>query len=278
MTQRELDYDRVKKSIEYISANYTSQPELDEIADHIHLSPYHFQKLFIRWAGISPKKFLQYLTIEKSKQRLEESSNLSNVAYDVGLSGSGRLHDLFVNIEGMTPHQYKQRGHGIIIYYEFFIGPFGKYLLAVTESGKVCSLQFVEDENMAENELKNYWSNSTLIKNKAKTKLFSERVFNVNSTDAINILARGTPFQIKVWESLLKIPFGRLASYETVAKFINNSKALQAVGSAIGNNPVAYLIPCHRVIRKAGNINQYRWGETRKKAIIGWESSYLEVA
>lgn len=278
MTQKELDYDRVKKSIEYISANYATQPELNEIADYIHLSPYHFQRLFNRWAGISPKKFLQYITIEKSKQRLEESSNLTDVAYDVGLSGTSRLHDLFINIEGMTPYQYKLRGPGIIIYYGIFVGPFGKYLLAVTDSGKICSIQFVEDEDLAEKELIEYWFNSTLIKSKAKIKSIAERVFNVSSSDPINILARGTTFQIKVWESLLKIPFGGLASYETIAKMINNPNAVQAVGSAIGNNPVAYLIPCHRVIRKAGNINQYRWGETRKKAIIGWESSYLEVA
>ncbi len=278
MTQKELDYERIKKSIEYISGNYTDQPELNEIAEHVHLSPYHFQRLFIRWAGVSPKKFLQYLTIENSKQRLEECSNLAEVAYDVGLSGTSRLHDLFVNIEGMTPHQYKLNGAGITIYYEFFVSPFGKFLLAVTNNNKICSIQFVDEEIQAEEELKNNWFNSTVIRNKEKTKVTAERIFDSKSTDSIQILAKGTAFQIKVWESLLKIPFGKLASYQSIAELIKKPKALQAVGSAIGNNPVAYLIPCHRVIRKAGNISQYRWGEARKKTIIGWEASYSEVA
>ncbi len=278
MTQKELDYERIKKSIEFISDKFTEQPELNEIADHVHLSPYHFQRLFIRWAGVSPKKFLQYLTIENSKQRLEECSNLAEVAYNVGLSGTSRLHDLFVNIEGMTPHQYKLNGAGISIYYDFFIGPFGKFLLAVTNANKICSIQFIDDELFAEEELKNQWFNSIVIKDKTKTKDAAAKLFSLESTDKIQILAKGTAFQIKVWESLLKIPFGKVASYQTVAELIKKPKALQAVGSAIGNNPVAYLIPCHRVIRKAGNINQYRWGEARKKSIIGWEASYSEVA
>lgn len=278
MTQKEMDYERIKQSIEYISENYIKQPELNEIAEHVHLSPYHFQRLFIRWAGVSPKKFLQYLTIEKSKQKLEECGNLAEVAYDVGLSGTSRLHDLFINIEGMTPFQYKQYGAGITIYYEFFISPFGKFLLAVTNNNKVCSIQFADNEIFAEEELKNQWCNSTIIRSRKKTGLIADKIFNLKSTDPIQVLTKGTPFQIKVWESLLKIPFGQLTSYQSIAELINKPKALQAVGSAIGNNPIAYLIPCHRVIRKAGNISQYHWGETRKKAIIGWEASYLEVA
>ncbi|MBN2628315.1 MAG: methylated-DNA--[protein]-cysteine S-methyltransferase [Spirochaetales bacterium] len=276
MTQVELDYERVKKSIEYISENYRAQPDLNEIAEHVHVSPYHFQRLFIRWAGVSPKKFLQYVTLEKSKRKLEASGNLLDVAYEVGLSGSGRLHDLYVNIEGMTPGQYRENGTGITIFYGFFSGPFGRFLLAVTSNNKICSLQFADNELKVEEELKSQWHNSTLIRNKERIRSIAEGVFDLNAMDNLQILARGTPFQIKVWEALLKIPFGQLCHYQGIAEAIQQPSAIQAVGSAVGRNPVAYLIPCHRVIRKSGNISQYHWGETRKRAMIAWESSHDE--
>lgn len=273
MTQNEMDYERVKKTIEYISLNFTAQPNLDEIAAHVHVSPFHFQRMFLRWAGVTPKKFLQYITLENSKRKLEECVSLSEVAHGVGLSGTGRLHDLFINIEGMTPHQYRLKGAGITIYYDFFAGPFGKFLLAITNNDRLCSVQFVEEEHEAEEALKNQWPNSVVLKNREKTGPAAGRIFDMSSAEPIQILARGTPFQIKVWEALLKIPFGQLTSYQGIADFIEHPGALQAVGNAVGRNPVAYLIPCHRVIRKSGAISQYHWGEVRKKAIIGWEQS-----
>ena len=273
MVQEEIDYRRIEKSLEYISGNYISQPSLNEIAEYVHISPFHFQRLFIRWAGVSPKKFLQYVTIENSKKKLERSKNLSEVAFDVGLSGSSRLHDLYMNFEGMTPYQYKLKGSGIKIYYDYYYGPFGRFLIAVTDKNRICSIQFVDEGVDGEVLLKQEWYNSEVIHSRAKTKDYAHNIFKLDSWTHFDILTMGTSFQIKVWEALLKVPFGWLVSYQDIAKSINNPKAVQAVGSAVGRNPIAYLIPCHRVIRKTGLINQYKWGETRKKAIIGWEFS-----
>jgi AraC family transcriptional regulator of adaptative response/methylated-DNA-[protein]-cysteine methyltransferase len=273
MTQELIDSERIKKAIEFIAEQSKDQPTLDQIAEHVHLSPYHFQRLFMRWAGISPKKFLQYITLENSKKRLVASRNLADVAHEVGLSGTGRLHDLFINIEGMTPDQYKKSGLGITIYYDFFISPFGKYCLAVTQNHKICSLFFTGDEQSAISELQNYWFNSKVIRNKQMLKTLSKNIFGNPSKSALQLFVMGTPFQIKVWEALLKIPSGHIVSYQVVADFMREPKATRAVASAIGKNPVSYLIPCHRVIRKAGNIGEYRWGSLTKTALIGWEAS-----
>lgn len=275
MTSQSFDYNRIKKAIEFIAGHYTEQPALDQIAAHVHLSPYHFQKLFIRWVGISPKKFLQFLTIENAKKRLATSRNLQAVAYDIGLSGTGRLHDLFINIEGMTPDQYKKNGQGITITYDFFMSPFGKYCLAVTQSNKICSLFFTDNEKKAKDELNEYWSNSVILQGGKKLASLADTIFKPTENPSRQIFVKGTPFQLKVWEALMKIPAGHIVSYQSVANYIEKPEAIRAVASAIGKNPVSYLIPCHRVIRKEGNIGEYRWGSATKMALIGWEASKI---
>jgi len=268
-----VDYRRIEAAIGFIKENQDDQPTLEEVANHVHLSPYHFQKLFTRWAGISPKKFLQYLTIQYAREILNKNHSLAQVAHHTGLSGSGRLHDLFMNIEGMTPDQYRKSGSGLTLFYGFHHSPFGKYLLAATPENRICTLQFIEDDSAAQKELQTQWSESLLIHKPEKTGQIAHTLFSPDVSDPVKLLLRGTPFQLKVWEALLKIPFGELVSYQVIAEHIHNPRGLQAVGSAIGKNPVAYLVPCHRVIKKAGQIAEYRWGSSRKSAIIGWEAS-----
>lgn len=271
--QSAKDYLRIEAAILFIRNRQASQPTLEEIADHVHLSPYHFQRLFTKWAGISPEKFLQYLTLQYARGILDNNQSLEDLAYLSGLSGTGRLHDLFISIEGMTPDQYRKAGSGLTIYTGFHHSPFGKYLLAASSRGRVCNLQFIDDEKTALSELERQWSASRLIHDPERTGLIARKLFNRETPDPVGLLLRGTPFQLKVWEALLKIPRGELVSYQLVAEYVNNPRGLQAVGSAIGKNPVAYLVPCHRVIKKAGQISEYRWGSTRKSAIIGWEAS-----
>ena len=271
--QSEIDYLRIEKAIRFIRENQTGQPSLDEVADHVNLSPHHFQRLFTRWAGVSPKKFLQYLTIQFAREHLSLNLSLSEISYEAGLSGSGRLHDLFMGIEGMTPEQYRKSGSGITICYGVAYSPFGKYLLAFTREDRICTLQFIEDEDSALAALRNQWSSSTLIPDQEQADRLASGLFNVDIANPVNLLLRGTPFQLKVWEALLKIPFGAVTSYQTIAEYIKNPKGLQAVGSAIGKNPVAFLIPCHRVIKKTGQISEYRWRSARKSAILAWEAS-----
>ena len=273
-----INYNRVAEAIKYLSENYRNQPSLDDVASHVHLSPFHFQRIFTEWAGISPKKFLQYLTVEELKKELQHTSNILQAAENVGLSAQSRVYDLFVNIEAVTPQEFKLQGKGIEIGYGFHSTPFGDCFVANTKKG-ICALRFI-DGNKADvfDEFRESWGNATLHENQQSTAdilhtLFYEPVQNRQ----FNLLLKGSPFQVKVWEALLKIPFGSVATYQDVASVIGNSGAARAVGSAIGNNPVAFLIPCHRVIRSEGVIGQYRWGETRKSAIIGWEKARLEL-
>lgn len=279
------DYQVVAQAIEFLSQNVEKQPTLDEIAAHVHLSKYHFQRLFKRWAGITPTQFLHYLTVEYAKARLAESQSIFNASLDVGLSGAGRLHDLFVNIEAMTPGEYKKKGDGLTIYYGFHETPFGKCLLAVTERG-ICALRFVGEagdsvydaectEEFLISQLRDEWPAASITENSAKTQPLIEQIFTGTSDGAtrpLTLLIKGTNFQVNVWKALMAIPSGALVSYQTVAEEIGKPKAVRAVASAVANNPIGYVIPCHRVISKAGNIHKYRWGETRKKAIIGWEA------
>ena len=273
-----LDYQRVEKTIRYIREHRQEQPSLEEIAAHVHISPYHFQRLFTRWAGISPKKFLQYLTLQYARERLEKYPTLGAIAHDAGLSGASRLHDLFITIEGMTPDEYRRAGAGKLIYYGSHYSPFGNYLLAITGENKICTLQFFEDESTAIQELKQHWTGSSLVHDPEKTWPLASTLFHSVPTKNLSLLVRGTNFQLKVWEALLKIPLGEVVSYQSIAEHVNNPKGLQAVGSAIGKNPVAFLIPCHRVIKKTGQISEYRWGSTRKSAILGWEASSQKVS
>ncbi|MNJ82920.1 Bifunctional transcriptional activator/DNA repair enzyme Ada [compost metagenome] len=274
--QENRNYDRIAQAIEYINQHFKSQPGLDEIAEKIHLSPAHFQRLFTEWAGTSPKKFLQYVSVEHAKKLLkeEDQSTLFDAAYETGLSSTSRLHDLFVNIEGMTPAEYKNGGKNLTINYSFAESPFGSLIVASTPKG-VCYMAFQQEEAQALNDLKNKFPNAVF---QQKLDLLQQNALFIFQNDwsrlsEIKLHLKGTDFQLKVWESLLKIPMGKLATYGSVASQIGNPNASRAVGTAIGSNPVAFLIPCHRVIQSSGVLGGYMWGTTRKTAIIGWEGA-----
>lgn len=271
--QLQLNYNRIAKTIEFISNNFRDQPDLSEVAKQVHLSPFHFQRLFSEWAGTTPKKFLQYISVEHAKLMLKyKRATLFDAAFETGLSGTGRLHELFINIEGMTPAEYKNGGKNISINYYFFESPFGKLIIASTSKG-ICFMTFEDDETKAFNELQNHFPNATFLKQSDLQQQNALSVFQNNRTNLarIKLHIKGTTFQLKVWEALLKIPMGKLSTYGNLAAQIGNTKAYRAVGTALGNNPVAYLIPCHRVIQSTGNIGGYKWGSVRKTAIIGWE-------
>ena len=275
--QEEINYNRIAKAIEFIKLNFKRQPHLDEVAESVNMSPFHFQRLFSEWAGTSPKKFLQYLSIEHAKKLLKgNQTTLFDAAYETGLSGTSRLHDLFVNIEGMTPAEYKNGGKNLLINYSFSESPFGKILVASTQKG-VCFMAFYEDRSAALAVLQKQFPNASFI---IKSDLFQQSALSIFKSDwhalpNIKLHLKGTAFQLKVWETLLKIPMGELSTYGTIAKKIESPSASRAVGTAIGSNPVAFLIPCHRVIQSTGNLGGYMWGNTRKSAIIGWESAFI---
>ncbi len=269
------DYACIEQAIHYLEKHYQTQPTLAEIAAHVGLSDYHFQRLFTRWAGISPKRFVQYLTMQHAKQVLAASQSVLEAAYASGLSSPGRLHDLFVTHEAITPGEYKSRGDGLTICYGIHPTPFGQTLLAVTERG-ICGLSFVPggSEKQAVAELARAWPQAALVADNAGTEPTLARIFSPSEQNRpLPLYLKGTNFQIQVWTALLRVPSGALVSYGTLAKMAGQSKAARAVGTAVGHNPIAYLIPCHRVIRQAGEFGDYHWGSARKKAIIGWEAA-----
>lgn len=272
MKQARIDYQRIEAAIKYLAANFKERPSLETIADQVNLSPEHFQKMFSSWAGVSPKKFIQYLSIDFLREKIHEVENLHEAADLAGLSSQSRIYDLFVNIEGVTPAEYKRMGKGLVIYYGFHDSPFGECLLAKTERG-ICALSFVNPENKAQElaDFYNKWSSAHLEEDASKTQALFEQIFSKGEKGEINIFVQGTNFQLKVWEALLRIPTGALSTYGHIAEKVKSPKAVRAVGTAIGKNPIAYLIPCHRVIRKEGKLGQYRWGSDRKKALVGWE-------
>jgi AraC family transcriptional regulator, regulatory protein of adaptative response / methylated-DNA-[protein]-cysteine methyltransferase len=273
-------YRLIEQAIQYIEANVQHQPELAEIASAVGLSEYHFQRLFTRWAGISPKRFMQFLTKEQAKELLNKSENLLDTTHQIGLSSLGRLHDLFVSTEAVTPGEYKSHGAGVNIHYGIHVTPFGKCLIATTERG-ICNLGFIDgSEGKAIDNLVEQWKHAAMIEDYQATaplvnRIFLDREAGSPSFDKLNptlkLHLRGTNFQIKVWEALLNIPTGALTTYEQIATQIGNPRAVRAVGSAIGDNPIAYLIPCHRVIRKSGEFGNYLYGSARKKAILARE-------
>ncbi len=270
------DYERIAKAMNYIRDNLLTQPGLDEIAAHVHLSPYHFQRLFSRWAGVSPKRFLQVLTLEKAKSMLaEQDISVLEVSDAIGLSSGSRLYDHFVQIEAVTPSEYKQAGLGLTMYYGIHATPFGNAFLAATTRG-IYKLIFVDTETEGElrNKLQQEWPHATIHADQKATADIVEQVFQpaLPATRPLSLLVRGTNFQIKVWQALLHIPPGQVASYGQIAKVIGQPGAARAVGSAAGANPLAFIIPCHRVIRQSGKLGGYRWGMTRKQAILAWES------
>lgn len=276
--QQELNYERIAAAIRFIKENRQEQPWLETIAGHVHMSPAHFQRMFQEWAGISPKNFLQYLNVEYAKRILKQThASLFDTACEVGLSGTGRLHDLFVNIEGMTPGEYKNGGQALRINYSFAETPFGQVMVASTDKG-ICHLAFVDEgEEEALGSLKQLFPNAAYTQCPDRKQEDALSVFNRDwsKPDEIKLHLKGTSFQLKVWETLLKIPAGGLTTYADLATKSGHEGACRAVGTAIGRNPVAFLIPCHRVIKATGDIGNYHWGEVRKEAIIGWEAAYF---
>jgi len=273
-----INYQRIEQAIKYLEENFQQQPELDEVAEKVHLSPFHFQRIFTEWAGISPKRFLQYLTVDFLKDKLQQSRNLSEVAEMAGLSSQSRVYDLFTTLEAVTPQEYKLHGTGIRLEYGFHQTPFGHCLIGVTERG-ICWLSFLtsdEDPRNALEEMKTYWHNSIFHEDQTLTKTFIDRIFHEAPRENFHLFVKGTNFQVKVWEALLRVPIGDVTTYQDIARSIQNPRALQAVGSAVGSNHIAYLIPRHRVIRKDGILGEYRWSSTRKKGIIGWEMARSE--
>jgi len=277
--QDEINYNRIAKAIEYIKDHFKEQPGLDQIAEHVNLSPFHFQKIFSEWAGTTPKKFLQYISTEYAKQLLKEKQvTLFDAAYETGLSGTSRLHDLFVNIEGMTPAEYKNGGQDLHINYSFTQSPFGNVLVASTERG-VCYMAFEAAQAEGLEKLRVKFPNALF---NSKTDDFQQNALLIFHSDwtklsEIKLHLKGTDFQLKVWEALLKVPMGGLTTYGSIAQNIDTPGASRAVGTAIGSNPVAFLIPCHRVIQSSGAVGGYMWGSTRKSAIIGWEGAKINL-
>ena len=268
------NYERIEKAIVYLKENFKEQPDLDEVAGQVYLSPFHFQRLFKEWAGVSPKKFLQFLSVEYAKGLLKQNLPLSEVSFETGLSGTSRLHDLFIGIEGMTPGEYKNGGEALQIHYSFAETPFGDIIIGSTHKG-ICHLAFVDDHQEGISSLSKAFSNASI---RQKTDIMQQDALRFFSGDwndlrKVKLHLKGTPFQVKVWQTLLQIPFGNMSTYATVAGHIDQPKASRAVGTAIGSNPVAFLIPCHRVIRSTGIIGDYHWGTARKTAILGWEAA-----
>jgi AraC family transcriptional regulator of adaptative response/methylated-DNA-[protein]-cysteine methyltransferase len=274
-SRRATDYERIERAILYLEENYQHQPRLKELAQSTGLSEFHFQRLFRRWAGISPKRFVQYLTAGHAVRMLRESRTNLDAAYDSGLSGGGRLHDLLVNFHAVTPGELKRAGAGLTIHYGFHPSPFGECLIGVTSRG-VCHLGFVppDGRRAAFTELTAEWPRARFEEAPRVIAPIAQRLFTRGNAHAhsIDLHVPGTNFQIKVWEALLRIPPGNVVSYEDIAQRIRAPRAVRAVANAVAHNPVAWLIPCHRVIRKSGALGGYRWGETRKKVLLAWEA------
>lgn len=275
MSQVIQDYDRVERALQFLEGSSPNQPSLNELASHVGLSEFHMQRLFTRWAGISPKRFMQVQTLHHAKEALDGARSVLDGTYSAGLSSSGRLHDLFVSLEAVTPGEYRTGGTGLRIDAGFHDTPFGECLIALTERG-ICGLSFVEGERDASwSDLEQRWPGASVTESSRRTTNVAQEIFEplgARSGRPLALLVRGTNFQVQVWNALLRIPAGRFAAYEDIAHAIGSPKAMRAVGTAVGRNPIAFLIPCHRVIRASGAIGGYRWGLPRKRAMIAWEA------
>ena len=275
-TQESINFNRIAEAIDYIQKNFKTQPSLDEVAEKVHLSPFHFQRMFTDWAGVSPKKFLQYISVGHAKELLKNNqTTLFDAAIETGLSGTSRLHDLFIQIEGMTPGEYKNGGENLSINYSYAESPFGNILVASTPKG-ICYMAFADNEVQALDDLKQNFPRAHF---KQMMDMQQQNALYIFTHDwsqlhKIKLHLKSTAFQLKVWETLLKIPMGQLATYGKIANSIKQPNASRAVGTAIGSNPVAFLIPCHRVIQSSGTVGGYMWGPLRKTAIIGWEAAH----
>ena len=276
------NYHRIEKAIQFIEENFKSRPDLDQIAASVHVSRYHFDRLFKRWAGVSPIQFLQYLTLDYTKRKLAESKSLLDTSLDAGFSGPGRLHDLFVTFEALSPGEYKKQGAGLDVTYGFSDSPFGECLLAMTGRG-ICHLGFVENSlrSAALDQLFQKLPNAAFAERFNRINPIVKEIFRLDhpkDAGPFNLHLRGTNFQVNVWKALLQIPEGWVVSYQDIAICLGRPKAFRAVANAVALNPVGYLIPCHRVIAKSGKIHQYHWGSARKKALLGWEAALSQSA
>lgn len=277
-SQQELNYQRIADAIQFIQDHFQEKPSLDEIAEHVHLSPFHFQRLFSEWAGTSPKKFLQYIQLNYAKKLLkDEQRTLFDTHLMTGVGSTSRLHDLFVQLEGMTPAEYKLGAKGLQIAYSWQETPFGNCLVASTDKG-ICFLAFIDDPKSGLGDLLSTYEQAIFIEQEQPIHLEAMRLFNPedHSLKRIKLHLKGTPFQLKVWQALLQIPLGKVNTYKDIAERIQHPKANRAVGTAIGQNPIAYLIPCHRVIQTSGLTGGYRWKPLRKSIILGWEFAQNE--
>ena len=280
VTTNAYQYEQIARAIDYLYVNFRNQPSLEEVAAQVNMSAFHFQRMFTEWAGISPKRFLQFLTTDYLKHRITGFDNLLDAADAAGLSSQSRVYDLFVNLEAVTPQEYKEKGNGIRIDYGFHNTPFGECILGVTGRG-ICHLSFLQEDNRstAIEELERAWENATVRENSRNTETMANAIFNrrPGKQEKLSVLVKGTNFQVKVWNALLEVPYGNVSTYQSIARHIELPNALQAVGSAIGANPIAYLIPCHRIIRKNLIIGEYHWGTERKKAMLGWEMAKTAI-
>jgi AraC family transcriptional regulator, regulatory protein of adaptative response / methylated-DNA-[protein]-cysteine methyltransferase len=281
-TSQAPDYQQIRRAIAFLSETWTEQPSLERLAQHLGLSPAHCQKLFKRWCGLSPKEFVQAITIDRARNLLQGSASLLETAYEVGLSGAGRLHDLFVSHEAMTPGDYKRRGDGIEMAYGFHPSPFGEALLLTTERG-VAGLAFVdEDKGQSQTDalvdMMQRWPKAKFIAAPERTASHAEQIFQTSRWSAerpVRLVMIGTDFEVRVWQTLLKIPMGRAVTYADIARHLGQPTASRAVGSAVGRNPISFVVPCHRVLRGDGSLGGYHWGLTRKRALIGWETGHV---
>ena len=274
----QTDYARIERAIHFLETSAREQPTLRDVAASVELSEFHFQRMFTRWAGISPKRFLQFQTAQHAKHLLASSRSILDVAYETGLSGGGRLHDLFISVEAMTPGQFKDGGAGVHIVTGVHDSPFGECFIAATERG-ICRMSFAPERHRDDvlGDLRRMWPKAEIVSDQKATARFADRIFPRDGSSPsgdLRAVLRGTPFQVKVWEALLRIPEGAVTTYEVIAKAIGHPGATRAVGTAVGRNPIAYLIPCHRVIRKTGAFGDYRWGSARKRAMLAWESPF----
>ena len=273
------DYEIVRKVIEKISHDYRDQPSLEELAEAVGETPTGLQKLFTRWAGLSPKAFLQAVTLDHARRLLDEGLPLLETSLELGMSGPGRLHDLFVTHEAMSPGDYKSRGAGLTIRYGYHVSPFGIALVMATDRG-LAGLAFCDagEEKAAFADMSGRWPNATYVEDLSATVPYAARIFEParwRGEEPLRVVLIGTDFQVRVWEALLKIPLGHAKPYSRIAAEIGAPKASRAVGAAIGANPVSFVVPCHRAVGKSGALTGYHWGLTRKRAILGWEAGRM---
>jgi AraC family transcriptional regulator, regulatory protein of adaptative response / methylated-DNA-[protein]-cysteine methyltransferase len=276
------DYEQIRRAIAFLSESWAEQPSLDALARHLDLSPAHCQKLFKRWCGLSPKEFVQAITVDHARTLLNGAASVLDAAYEVGLSGGGRLHDLFISHEAMTPGDYKRRGEGLTMSYGFHPSPFGDALLIATERG-VAGLAFVDEDRAQKRgdvlaDMLQRWPKAEFAAAPERTAHFARQIFDPGAWSRdrpVRLVMIGTDFEVRVWETLLRIPMGRAVSYQDIARHLGQPTASRAVGSAVGRNPISFVVPCHRVLRGDGSLGGYHWGLTRKRALIGWETGRL---